>query len=54
MGYNVIFLTDANATLSDEEHNANLISMSAIFADVVDTGRPLRLLERSNATRAAA
>ena len=37
MGYNVLFVTDANAALSDEEHNATLMSMSAIFADVVST-----------------
>ena len=54
MGYNVIFLTDANAALSDEEHNATLISMSAIFADVMDTGHLLGLIGRSHATRAAA
>ncbi len=49
MGYNVIFLTDANATLSDEEHNATLISMVSIFADVMDTKRLLRLIEHSRA-----
>jgi ureidoacrylate peracid hydrolase len=49
MGYNVIFLTDANATLSDEEHNATLISMTAIFADVMDTRRLIGLIERSRA-----
>ena len=37
MGYNVIFVSDANATLSDEEHNGTLLSMAAIFADVMDT-----------------
>jgi len=54
MGYNVIFLTDANATLSDEEHNATLISMSAIFADVMDTGTLLALVGKSVKERAAA
>jgi ureidoacrylate peracid hydrolase len=49
MGYNVIFLTDANATLSDEEHNATLISMTSIFADVMDTKRLLGLIEHSRA-----
>ena len=34
MGYNVIFVTDGNATLSDLEHNATLLSMNAIFADL--------------------
>ena len=54
MGYNVIFLTDANATLSDEEHNATLISMSAIFADVMDTKHLLGLIAHSQAHKAAA
>jgi ureidoacrylate peracid hydrolase len=54
MGYNIIFVTDGTATLSDEEHNATLISMSAIFADVVDTRYLLGLIERSDTTRAAA
>jgi ureidoacrylate peracid hydrolase len=49
MGYKVIFLTDANAALSDEEHNATLISMTAIFADVMDSERLLRLISRSHA-----
>ena len=54
MGYKVIFLTDATATLSDEEHNAALISMTSIFADVMDTSRLLGLVERSHSTRVAA
>ncbi|MFT4003163.1 MAG: cysteine hydrolase [Rhizobium sp.] len=54
MGYNVIFLTDANATLSDEEHNATLISMAAIFADVVDTCHLLALIDKSVKMKAAA
>ena len=53
MGYKVIFLTDANATLSDEEHNATLISMYTIFADVMDTQRLLGLIERSTQKAAA-
>ena len=53
MGYKVIFLTDANATLSDEEHNATLISMYTIFADVMDSGRLLALVETSASAKAA-
>jgi ureidoacrylate peracid hydrolase len=49
MGYNVIFLTDANAALSDEEHNATLMSMTAIFADVMDSNRLVQLIARSHA-----
>ena len=34
MGYNIVFVTDGNAALTDEEHNATLLSMGAIFADL--------------------
>lgn len=54
MGYKVIFMSDANATLSDEEHLGTLLSMYTIFADVMDTPYLLDLIDRSSATRAAA
>ncbi|MEI4472087.1 cysteine hydrolase family protein [Frigidibacter sp. MR17.24] len=34
-GYDVIFVEDANATLSDAEHTAALVNMLTLFADVV-------------------
>lgn len=34
MGYRIVFVTDGTATLSDVEHNATLISMATIFADL--------------------
>jgi ureidoacrylate peracid hydrolase len=49
MGYKIIFVSDANATLSDEEHNATLISMTTIFADVMDTNHLLGVIEASTA-----
>ena len=54
MGYKVIFMSDANATLSDEEHLGTLLSMYTIFADVMDTPYLLDLIEKSSETRAAA
>lgn len=54
MGYKVIFMSDANATLSDEEHLGTLLSMYTIFADVMDTPYLLDLIEKSTATKAAA
>jgi ureidoacrylate peracid hydrolase len=54
MGYKVIFMSDANATLSDEEHLGTLLSMYTIFADVMDTPYLLELIATSSATRAAA
>lgn len=53
MGYKVIFMSDANATLSDEEHLGTLISMYTIFADLMDTPYLLDLIEKS-AVKAAA
>ena len=47
MGYKIIFVSDANATLSDAEHNATLISMTTIFADVMDTRHLLGVIETS-------
>jgi len=47
MGYKIIFVSDANATLSDAEHNATLISMTTIFADVMDARHLLGVIERS-------
>lgn len=47
MGYKIIFVSDANATLSDAEHNATLISMTTIFADVMDTQHLLRVIGKS-------
>ncbi len=35
--YQVIFVADANAALTDAEHNATLGNMVALFADVMDT-----------------
>lgn len=54
MGYNVIFMSDANATLSDEEHLGTLLSMYTIFADVMDTHYLLDLIAKSAPARAAA
>ncbi len=54
MGYKVIFMSDANATLSDEEHLGTLLSMYTIFADVMDTPYLLELIDKSTAIKAAA
>jgi ureidoacrylate peracid hydrolase len=54
MGYKVIFMSDANATLSDEEHLGTLLSMYTIFADVMDTPYLLALIGKSTAVKAAA
>jgi ureidoacrylate peracid hydrolase len=45
MNYRVIFATDANAALTDEEHNATLHNMAFLFADVMSTQEILKLLQ---------
>ncbi|MAK56779.1 MAG: isochorismatase [Pusillimonas sp.] len=35
MNYQVVFLADANATLTDEEHNATLNNVQTLFGDVI-------------------
>jgi ureidoacrylate peracid hydrolase len=37
LNYKVIFVSDANAALTDAEHNATLNNMCALFADVMST-----------------
>jgi ureidoacrylate peracid hydrolase len=37
LNYRVIFVSDANAALTDAEHNATLNNMCALFADVMST-----------------
>jgi len=47
MGYGIIFMSDGNAAITDAEHNATLGSMTAIFADVMDTPHLLGLIAKS-------
>jgi len=37
LNYKVFFISDGNATFTDEEHNATLSAMAHTFCDVVDT-----------------
>jgi ureidoacrylate peracid hydrolase len=45
LNYRVIFATDANAALTDAEHNATLNNMMFLFADVMSTDEIVALLE---------
>lgn len=45
LNYRTIFVSDANATRTDEEHNATLGNMVMCFADVASTEEVLRQLE---------
>jgi ureidoacrylate peracid hydrolase len=42
--YQVIFVADGNAALSDAEHNATLCNMATLFADVMTTEEILTVL----------
>ncbi len=45
--YKVVFVTDANATRTDEEHNATLANMARVFAEVVATDDVIARLRAS-------
>jgi ureidoacrylate peracid hydrolase len=47
MNYKVIFVSDGTATFNDEEHNATLGIMLAMFADVMSTDEVVDCLSRS-------
>jgi len=53
MNYKVIFVADATATFTDEEHNATLGNM-LLFTDVMMTDEVLALLSRRGSTLVAA
>jgi ureidoacrylate peracid hydrolase len=43
--YQVIFVADGNAALTDAEHNATLCNMVTLFADVMTTAQVLAVIE---------
>jgi len=50
--YRVIFVSDANAALTDAEHNATLNNMCALFADVMSAAEVIDILGRPRAQAA--
>ena len=50
LNYDTLFVADANGARSDEEHNATLVNMLQVFADVLTTAELERLIERSAGT----
>jgi len=46
MNYKVIFVSDANAALTDAAHNATLENMATLFADVMSTAEVLTAMTR--------
>jgi nicotinamidase-related amidase len=47
LGFRVLFISDATAALTDEEHNAALLTLRAVFADVRTTDEMLSILAAS-------
>jgi ureidoacrylate peracid hydrolase len=45
LGYKVVFVSDATAAFTDEEHNATLLSMATVFAEVRSTSGVAELLQ---------
>jgi ureidoacrylate peracid hydrolase len=54
MNYKLVFVSDANAALTDAAHNATLDNMCMLFADVRPTAEVLEVIGRSAKTAAAA
>lgn len=51
--YQVVFVADGNAAVTDAEHNATLGNMTALFADVMPTAEVLALIEAGTRLGAA-
>ncbi|WP_368991268.1 isochorismatase family protein [Pseudomonas silesiensis] len=45
LGFKVIFIADANAALSDAEHNSTVNALAAWFADIRTTEQALTLIQ---------
>jgi ureidoacrylate peracid hydrolase len=52
--FRTIMVTDANAAMSDEMHNASLIAFYVRFGDIMSTDYLRALLNRNAAARTAA
>ncbi|MDB5410238.1 MAG: isochorismatase hydrolase [Rhodospirillales bacterium] len=53
LNYRTVFVSDANAALTDEDHNATLRNMFRTFADVYSTDEAIARLDPRAAVRAA-
>ena len=54
LNYKVVMVSDANAALSDDAHNAALATVCELFGDVRTTDEVVALLEAGDAESAAA
>jgi len=46
LNYQVFFVADANATFTDEEHNATLSAMAYTFCDVIGSAALIELIRQ--------
>ena len=53
LNYRLVFVSDANAALSDDEHNATLTSVLRVFGDVATTNEVIELLSPRGREQAA-
>jgi ureidoacrylate peracid hydrolase len=53
LNYRVLFVSDANAALSDAEHNATLATILRVFGDVATTEEVVTLLAAQSREEAA-
>lgn len=53
LNYRLVFVSDANAALSDAEHNATLTSMLRVFGDIPTTDEAVALLSARGREQAA-
>jgi ureidoacrylate peracid hydrolase len=49
-GFNVVFVSDATAAMSDEEHNATLLNLAIYYAQVLDSGAVEAALAKGSTT----
>jgi ureidoacrylate peracid hydrolase len=54
LNYKVVFVSDANAAITDDEHNATLANMIRIFGDVRSTDEVVAMLAEGAPARMAA
>jgi len=54
LNYKVFFVSDGNACRTDAEHNATLVSLMVMFADIRSTDETIALLQSRVAGTAAA
>jgi ureidoacrylate peracid hydrolase len=53
-GFNVVFVSDATAAMSDEEHNATLLNLAIYYANVLDTAAVEAALRKANGSKGSA